>query len=335
MSNARFATFDDTSSDFSYGAPANDAVGMALSVSVFADRGHLRDELGEDASNAGFRLTQTGRLDLLLEGPAKALGDVVLIDCPVVDAMTVAALARLDQRAAHMGAELIISTSVEALDDVFAALDQCNPQILVAPSRAERIIALGQVLTRLPQRRVRELSEEDRLVLLRLTQQVTQIGERIDKLGGGSAASVAPVTAAAVPAFRFDAGDAGEDKLVRTARPSLPDPRLVRRIIRQRQMRARFFDGDLFADPAWDMLLDLTAARAEHARVSVTSLCIASGVPPTTALRWIGQMTEAGLLKRIEDETDRRRAFITLTDKAVEAMTRYFADTGEMATRLN
>lgn len=337
MSNARFATFDDTSSDFSYGAPANDAVGMALSVSVFADRGHLRDELGEDASNAGFRLTQSGRLDMLLDGPAKALGDVVLIDCPVVDGMTVAALARLDQRAAHMGAELIVSTSVEALDDVFAALDQCNPQILVAPSRAERIIALGQVLTRLPQRRVRELSEEDRLVLLRLTQQVTQIGERIDRLGGGAGASVASVTAAVVPAFRFEADEAteGGDKLIRTARPALPDPRLVRRIIRQRQMRARFFDGDLFADPAWDMLLDLTAARAEHARVSVTSLCIASGVPPTTALRWIGQMTEAGLLKRIEDETDRRRAFITLTDKAVEAMTRYFADTGEMATRLN
>jgi hypothetical protein len=38
-------------------------------------------------------------------------------------------------------------------------------------------------------------------------------------------------------------------------------------------------------------------------------------VPPTTALRWIGQMTEAGLLERVEDETDRRRAFIALTDK--------------------
>ena len=114
----------------------------------------------------------------------------------------------------------------------------------------------------------------------------------------------------------------------------LPDPKLVRRIIRQRQMRARFLDGDLFADPAWDMLLDLTAARAEQTRVSVTSLCIASGVPPTTALRWIGQMTEAGLLQRVEDDTDRRRAFITLTDKAVEAMSRYFAELGGEAARL-
>jgi len=59
-----------------------------------------------------------------------------------------------------------------------------------------------------------------------------------------------------------------------------------------------------------------------------------SGVPPTTALRWIGQMTEAGLLKRIEDETDRRRAFITLTDKAIEAMSAYFAELGNTAHRM-
>ena len=126
----------------------------------------------------------------------------------------------------------------------------------------------------------------------------------------------------------------GSDRLVRSTKPPLPDPRLVRRIIHQRQLRARFFDGDLFADPAWDILLDLTAARVEHQRVSVTSLCIASGVPPTTALRWISQLTDAGLVERLEDETDRRRAFIQLTDKAAEAMARYFDDLGKNAASL-
>ncbi len=86
----------------------------------------------------------------------------------------------------------------------------------------------------------------------------------------------------------------------------------------------RFFDQDLFADPAWDMLLDLTAARAEHLRVSVTSLCIASGVPTTTALRWIKLLEQAGLVKRIEDDTDRRRAFVTLTERGADAMARFF-----------
>ena len=128
--------------------------------------------------------------------------------------------------------------------------------------------------------------------------------------------------------FRFRQKEETAECARRATRPALPDPRLVRRIIRQRQMRARYFGGDLFGDPAWDILLDLTAARAEHSRVSITSLCIASGVPATTALRWIGMMTESGLLQRVEDDTDRRRAFVALGDKAADAMARYFAELG-------
>ena len=106
----------------------------------------------------------------------------------------------------------------------------------------------------------------------------------------------------------------------------MPDPRLVRRFIKERELRTKFFDNELFADPAWDMLLDLTAARAEHHRVSVTSLCIASAVPATTALRWISVLIEAGLAERIEDDTDRRRAFIVLTDRGADTMARYFRE---------
>ena len=337
MSIAQFATFTDVAQDFSYGAPANDMAGLRLTISLFADRAHLRDQMREDAEGAGFRMSEVGAVDLLLGSAARPLGDVVLLDCPVVDAATMAALVQLDIRAAQAGAELVVSTSVDALDDVFGCLDQSNPQILVAPSRAERLIALGQVMARMPARRVRELSEEDRIVLLRLTEQVTQIGERLGRMtpAAGVAASVGTRDPAA---FRFEGTRGGqaevEDRLVAAPRPQLPDPRMVRRLIRQRQMRARFFDADLFADPAWDMLLDLTAARAEQSRVSVTSLCIASGVPPTTALRWIGQMTEAGLLQRVEDETDRRRAFITLTDKAADSMAGYFVELHNSAQRM-
>ncbi len=194
------------------------------------------------------------------------------------------------------------------------------------------MVALGQVLARNDGSRLRELSEEDRVMLLRLTEQVNRIAERVDRLGGGSAEASAFRFES--PARDFSGPEEEGDRLVRGARPPLPDPRLVRRIIRQRQLRARFFDGELFADPAWDMLLDLTAARVEHTRVSVTSLCIASGVPPTTALRWIGQLTEMGMLERIEDDTDRRRAFIALTEKAADAMARYFAELGRNAARL-
>lgn len=115
-----------------------------------------------------------------------------------------------------------------------------------------------------------------------------------------------------------------DSSVIRKSRAALPDPRLVRNIIRARQSRIRFFGNDLFADPAWDMLLDLAVARVEHRRVSVTPLCIASGVPTTTALRWIKLLNRAGLVERIEDDTDRRRAFVTLTEGGAESIARYF-----------
>ncbi len=314
----------------SYAVPANDGAGMPLALSIFADRAHLRGEIRDDAQAAGFRIAEAADLAALLEGEPRPLGEVVLLDCPEVSGAGLAALSRLDIRAAHSGAQLIVSTSVDALDDVFACLDQSQPQILVGASRAERVIAMGRALGQLSEIHLRELGEEDRLMLLRLTEQVSQIAERLDRLAvSGEGGLESPRMG-----FTGPNDDESEDRLSRAVRPPLPDPRLVRRIIRQRHLRARFFDAELFADPAWDMLLDLTAARAEHLRVSVTSLCIASGVPPTTALRWIGLMTEAGLFQRVEDELDRRRAFIALTDRAADAMARYFAELGNRAGRL-
>ncbi|MEO5587225.1 MAG: MarR family transcriptional regulator [Novosphingobium sp.] len=322
--------------NFAYSSPANDSAALPLALSVFADRPHVRDQMRDDAVAAGFRIAEASEVSSLLDGDARPLGEVVLLDCPVISGAGLAALAQLDMRAAHAGAQLVVSTSVAALDDVFACLDQSAPHLLVDPSRAERVVALGRVLAQISNLRVRELGEEDRLMLLRLTEQVTQIALRLDRLA--PVPGYANGTVVGEGAFRFESPtaqfspeqNAGSDdpdkRLARTTRPPLPDPKLVRRIIRQRQLRARFFDGDLFADPAWDILLDLTAARAEHARVSVTSLCIASGVPPTTALRWIAQMVETGLLERIEDQVDRRRAFIGLADKAADGMARYFAE---------
>jgi hypothetical protein len=270
----------------------------------------------------------------LLEGPIALLGDVVIVDCPVIESRTLAALARLDMRIARAGAKLIVATSIDALEAVFAALDQCGPQILVQPSRAERIIAVGRVLADVGNARVREMTEEDRLSLLHLSRQVEAIAHKLEGLSGREGASHAheALRAHATPNLELGQGASQADAKplgiarLNSARPPLPDPRLVRRLIAGRQARAKYFDGELFADPAWDMLLDLTAAHAEHQRVSVTSLCIAAEVPATTALRWIKQLVDCGVFERVADPSDRRRAFIGLSDKSTEAMARYFAE---------
>jgi DNA-binding MarR family transcriptional regulator len=98
----------------------------------------------------------------------------------------------------------------------------------------------------------------------------------------------------------------------------------IRGILQSRLERGSCFPADLFSDPAWDMLLDLYAAELAQVRVSVTSLCIASNAPTSTALRWISALEREKLIERRPDPLDGRRFFLSLTNDAVERFERYF-----------
>jgi hypothetical protein len=86
----------------------------------------------------------------------------------------------------------------------------------------------------------------------------------------------------------------------------------LKQLIELRRAREKLFGADLFADPAWDMMLDLCLAAELGISVSVSSLCIASASPSTTALRWIKLMEERGMIVRNDDRRDRRRVFVSL-----------------------
>ena len=98
----------------------------------------------------------------------------------------------------------------------------------------------------------------------------------------------------------------------------------VRTMLRLRRNRDRFFKSQLFADPAWDMLLELYACELGQQRISISSLCVGAAVPATTALRWISTLEQEGLVERRADPTDGRRFFIQLTRQGRDAMTAYF-----------
>ncbi|WP_375196073.1 MarR family transcriptional regulator [Sphingobium sp.] len=89
--------------------------------------------------------------------------------------------------------------------------------------------------------------------------------------------------------------------------------RFARRLLAQRRRRDQMFGADLFGEPIWDMYLDLFANAVEDRPVSISSLCIASGAPTTTALRQIGMLVDRGLLLRRQDSTDGRRVLIELS----------------------
>jgi DNA-binding MarR family transcriptional regulator len=104
-----------------------------------------------------------------------------------------------------------------------------------------------------------------------------------------------------------------------------PSSSVVKGVIKARRLRDRYFDEELFADPAWDILLELLHAEISQYRVSVSSLCDAAHVPTTTALRYINTMTDSGLLLRRPDPSDGRRIFMELAPSASDALHRYFA----------
>ncbi|MFH5949122.1 hypothetical protein [Roseomonas xinghualingensis] len=90
----------------------------------------------------------------------------------------------------------------------------------------------------------------------------------------------------------------------------------LKRMLQLRARRRRKPVGQFFDWPAWDMLLDLAAVRAEGGHVSVSSVCISSGAPQSTALRKLAALESAKLVRRYFHGSDRRRVCIALTDEA-------------------
>ena len=100
----------------------------------------------------------------------------------------------------------------------------------------------------------------------------------------------------------------------------------VRRIITARAARRKFFDEQLFADPAWDMLLELYALECEGRRISVSKLSVAAGVPCTTTLRWIDKLESESLIVRSADPLDARRVWVALSHVGVKTMRAYIEE---------
>lgn len=99
----------------------------------------------------------------------------------------------------------------------------------------------------------------------------------------------------------------------------------LRGLINSRRLRDRFFRDARFGEPAWDILLDLALAWFEKKSVSASSVCIASGVPMSTAMRWINEMVEVKLIERWIDPTDGRRNLVQIAPATRLAMLRYIA----------
>jgi DNA-binding MarR family transcriptional regulator len=97
----------------------------------------------------------------------------------------------------------------------------------------------------------------------------------------------------------------------------------VRGVVAARRRRRQFFDASLFADPAWDILLELYGMELAQERTCISKLSHAAGVPLTTALRWISKLEADGLIERQDDPLDARRDWLQLSKTGSAAMQAY------------
>lgn len=91
--------------------------------------------------------------------------------------------------------------------------------------------------------------------------------------------------------------------------------RLAHNILKTRRARRKYFDPELFADPAWDILLDLRAHHGDGR--TVASLFVAESAPISTGLRHLRRLQRRGLVERWTDPSDARRRLARLSDRGL------------------
>lgn len=115
--------------------------------------------------------------------------------------------------------------------------------------------------------------------------------------------------------LREDSAPEGDNLLIR-----------VSSILRSRKLRSKYFNGGLFADPAWDLLLEPFKAHLEQRRISASALFQAGGVPQSTNFRWLAKLEADGLIERHADPLDARRSWVHLSSGGLASMLAYFRD---------
>ena len=267
---------------------------------------------GELFGAAGVRLAGQGALgDAVDRLDAQIAVGLVWIECDDQgEAPSDALLDRLARLAETGEAAVVASAPTSMIDLLAARLDRGPAQILINPDDLQRAGALSLALAETGRpARVSDVGRDNAVRLRQLSDEMGRI-----------AATLA----------RLSTPEESGPSTLRLVQPAGDTPPLsvdiVRSVIRARRLRARYFAEELFADPAWDMLLDLLQAELAQHRVPVSSLCIAAAVPATTALRWIKSMTDAGLFVRRADPHDGRRVFVELSPGASDNMRHYFAE---------
>lgn len=96
--------------------------------------------------------------------------------------------------------------------------------------------------------------------------------------------------------------------------------RNAQQAITMRHKRRELLGAELATEPCWEILLTLYTNWAQGARISVTDLAYAAGIPTPTVVRWLAVLVQRKFVCRDADPSDGRRIWISLTRTAVTAI---------------
>lgn len=98
--------------------------------------------------------------------------------------------------------------------------------------------------------------------------------------------------------------------------------RIAASVMRFHHLADRELGSGLFDNLPLQMLLELFIARSHGRQTTVKSLTLASGVPQSTAQRWIDRLQAQKLVDKHVNRADRRSAHVTIADPAVIVLKR-------------
>jgi DNA-binding MarR family transcriptional regulator len=99
---------------------------------------------------------------------------------------------------------------------------------------------------------------------------------------------------------------------------------IARGLLKVRKARHRHLPGAALSEAGWGLLLALYSMDRDAGSCAENRLADIADVSPTTTLRWIQRLEEAGLVSKMSSPTDRRIVRVRLTERGRDAMARCF-----------
>ena len=107
-----------------------------------------------------------------------------------------------------------------------------------------------------------------------------------------------------------------EEKIFFNPEPNRPDIiDRAEKYLHWGRLRSQTLDtgNGLFADACWNMCLDIYICGLKEERVTVSAIAHSSGIPMTTAMRYINVMVDQNLIEKKPNPADNRMIFVSIS----------------------